>query len=132
MTGVQTCALPILTPEELTKAVQDHTKGFFASMKAARVPKPQFPSTKEEVDKAWKMVEILDNPPKLIGDYERQIEKAHKRREDPRLKSSSPPRSVAQLGQQKNQGHALLNPGKFESFKLDNFLASYGICKFSS
>ena len=92
-----------LTPEELSKAVQDDTKNFFEIMKRARVPQPQFPSTKEEVDKAWKMVKTLDNPPVLIGDYERQIEKAHKRRED-RLKSSSASmNSVAQLGQQKNQ-----------------------------
>ena len=91
------------TPEELDKAVKDHTKQFFATMKAAKVPKPQFPSTKEEVNKAWEMVDNLDNPPKLTPDYDRQIEKAHKRRED-RLKSSSASgNSVAQLGQQKNQ-----------------------------
>ena len=72
-------------------------------MKAARVPKPQFPSTKEEVDRAWKLVNTLDNPPKLTSDYNRQIEKAHKRREDPRLLRTSPPRLVAQLGQQKKQ-----------------------------
>ena len=51
-----------------------------------------------------KMVNTLDNPPKLIGDYDRQIEKAHKRREDRLIKSSSASgNSVAQLGQQKNQ-----------------------------
>ena len=72
-------------------------------MKAAKVPKPQFPSTPEEIDRAWKMVNNLDNPPKLTPDYDRQIEKAHKRIEDPRLLRSSPPRLVAQLGQQKNQ-----------------------------
>ena len=82
----------------MTKAIQDHTRGFFAKMKAARVPKPQFPSTKEEVDKAWKMVKTLDNPPKLTPDYDRQIEKAHNQREDPRLLRTSPPRLVAQLG----------------------------------
>ena len=92
-----------LTPEELDKAIKDHTTQFFATMKAARVPKPQFPSTKEEIDQAWKMVNTLDNPPKLTPDYDRQIEKAHKRKEDPRLKSSSPPCLVAQLGQQKKQ-----------------------------
>ena len=87
----------------MDKAVKDHTTQFFETMKAARLPKPQFPSTKEEIDRAWKMVNNLDNPPKLTPDYDRQIEKAHKRREDPRLLRSSPPRLVAQLGQQKNQ-----------------------------
>ena len=72
-------------------------------MKAARVPKPQFPSTEEEIDMAWKMVNTLDNPPKLTPDYERQIERAHKRREDPRLLRTTPPRLVPQLGQQKKQ-----------------------------
>ena len=72
-------------------------------MKAAKVPKPQFPSTEEEVNQAWKMVENLNNPPKLTPDYERQIERAHKRREDPRLLRTTPPRLVPQLGQQKKQ-----------------------------
>ena len=53
------------------KAVQDQIKGFFERMKQARVPQPEFPSTKEEVDKAWKMVNTLNNLPVLIGDYER-------------------------------------------------------------
>ena len=92
-----------LTPEELDKAVKDHITQFFATMKAARVPKPQFPSTKEEVDRAWKLVNTLDNPPKLTSDYNRQIEKAHKRIVDPRLLRTSLPRLVAQLGQQKKQ-----------------------------
>ena len=77
-----------LTPEELEKTVQDKNKAFFESIKLARVPQPEFPNTKEEINKAWKMVKTLDNPLVLIGDYERQIEKAHKRRED-RLESSS-------------------------------------------
>ena len=92
-----------LTPEELEKASKDHTAQFFAAMKAARVPKPQYPSTKEEVAKAWKMVENLNNPPKLTPDYDRQIERAHKRREDDRLLRTTPPRLVPQLGQQKKQ-----------------------------
>ena len=49
------------------------------------------------------MVENLNNPPKLTPDYERQIERAHKRREDPRLLRTTPPRLVPQLGQQKKQ-----------------------------
>ena len=72
-------------------------------MKLGRVPQPEFPITKEEINKAWKMVKTLDNPPVLIGDYERQIEKAHKRREDRLESSSASGNSVAQLGQQKNQ-----------------------------
>ena len=91
------------TPEELDKAIKDHTTQFFATMKAAKVPKPQFPSTEEEVNKAWKMVETLNNPPKLTPDYDRQIERAHKQREDPRLLRTTPPRLVPQLGQQKKQ-----------------------------
>ena len=48
------------------------------------------------------MVDNLHNPPVSIGDYERQIMKADKRRED-RMKSSASGKSVAQLRQQKNQ-----------------------------
>ena len=72
-------------------------------MKAAKVPKPQFPSTEEEVNKALKMVEKLNDPPKLTSDYTRQIEKATKRRKDDRLLRTTPPRLVPQLGQQKKQ-----------------------------
>ena len=58
---------------------------------------------KEEVDKAWKIMNTLNNPPVLIGDYERQIIKADEWREK-RVKSiSASGKSVAQLGQQKNQ-----------------------------
>ena len=66
------------TAEELDKSVKEHTAQHFAKMKAAKVPKPQYPSTEEEVAKAWKMVENLNNPPKLTPDYDRQIERAHK------------------------------------------------------
>ena len=72
-------------------------------MKAAKVPKPQFPSTEEEINKAWKMVENLNDSPKLTSDYTRQIEKATKRRKDDRLLRTTPPRLVPQLGQQKKQ-----------------------------
>ena len=41
---------------------------------------PEFPSTEEEVDKAWKMVNNLNNLPVLIGDYERQIIKSDEAR----------------------------------------------------
>ena len=53
------------TAKKLDKAVKDNTTQFFATMKAARVPKPQFPSTQEEIDMACKMVNTLYNPPKL-------------------------------------------------------------------
>ena len=52
---------------------------------------------------AWKLVNTLDNPPKLTPDYDRQIEKAYKRRQDPRLLTCSPPRLFSRLGQQKKQ-----------------------------
>ena len=79
------------TAEELDKSVKEHTAQHFAKMKAAKVPKPQYPSTEEEVAKAWKMVENLNDPPKLTSDYQRQIEKATKRRTDDRLLMTTPP-----------------------------------------
>ena len=91
------------TPEELEKASKEYTAQYFAKMKAAKVPKPQFPSTEEEINKAWKMVDTLNDPPKLTSDYQRQIEKATKRRTDDRLLMTTPPRLVPQLGQQKKQ-----------------------------
>ena len=68
-----------LTPEELEKVVEDEKKPFFISLK--RPKQPEFPGTKEEVDKAWKMVDNLNNPPVLIGDYERQIIKSDEARQ---------------------------------------------------
>ena len=50
------------------------------------------------------MVDNLNNPPVLIGDYERQIIKSDEARKARVTKSSSASgKSVAQLGQQKNQ-----------------------------
>ena len=76
-------------------------KAFFTSLK--RPKQPEFPSTKEEVDKAWKMVDNLNNPPVLIGDYERQIIKSDEARQARVNSTSASGKSVAQLGQQKNQ-----------------------------
>ena len=54
--------------------VRDQVKAFFEKRKQPK--QPEFPSTPQEVDKAWKMVDNLNNPPVLIGDYERQIIKS--------------------------------------------------------
>ena len=91
-----------LTPKELEKAVEDEKKAFFASLK--RPKQPEFPSTPQEVEKALKMVDNLNNPPVLIGDYERQIIKSDEARKA-RVANNSSARgkSVAQLGQQKKQ-----------------------------
>jgi hypothetical protein len=91
-----------LTPKELEKAVEDEKKTFFASLK--RPKQPEFPSTPQEVEKALKMVDNLNNPPVLIGDYERQIIKSDAARKARVANNSSASgKSVAQLGQQKNQ-----------------------------
>ena len=90
------------TPEENEEIVKDQGHTWLENLKKPK--QPDFPSTKEEVDKAWKIVKTLNNPPVLIGNYERQIIKANERRKERVKKSSSASgKSVAQLGQQKNQ-----------------------------
>ena len=59
------------TPEENAKIVKDQVHTWLENLKKPK--QPEFPSTKEEINKAWKMVKTLDNPLVLIGDYERQI-----------------------------------------------------------
>ena len=65
---------------------------------------PDFPSTPEDLARVNKMLKAFEQPPpRLTPDYDRSILKSAKAKEQ-RLKSSSASgKSVAQLGQQKNQ-----------------------------
>lgn len=65
---------------------------------------PEFPNTPEDHPACMKMLKNLTDPPPLLpADYERSILKSAQAKKQ-RLKSStSSGKSVAQLGQQKNQ-----------------------------
>ena len=91
--------------EENKERADAHYQQWLADMANKKKPKePEFPVTPEDHAACVKMVKTLAQPPPtLTADYERSILKSAEAKEQ-RLKSSkSSGKSVAQLGQQKNQ-----------------------------